>query len=92
MISKDKNNNKKLYITLDSGIDFRKIARIMTAAGWKINHATARNQLMFAMKKLLTHVGKQMGIEFTEERISELLNSRAVHSALCDCLFRAVNK
>lgn len=80
---------KKEYITLDEGIDFRKIAAIMTKAGYKMNHATARNQLMSALQKLLTNIVKQTEVKPDREKIEEMMNSQDIHNALADVLHRA---
>jgi len=80
---------KKEYITLDEGIDFRKIAAIMTKAGYKMNHATARNQLMSALQKLLTNIVKQTEVKPDREKIEEMMNSQEIHNALADVLHRA---
>ena len=80
---------KKEYITLDEGIDFRKIADIMTRAGFKMNHATARNQLMSALQKLLTNIVKQTEVKPDREKIEEMMNSQEIHSALADILHRS---
>ena len=80
---------KKEYITLDDGIDFRKIAAIMTKSGYKMNHATARNQLMSALQKLLTNIVKQTEVKPDREKIEEMMNSQEIHNALADVLHRA---
>ena len=36
----------------DGGLDYRSIAEVMTGDGHKMNHATARNIFLRAMKKL----------------------------------------
>jgi hypothetical protein len=82
---------KKQYITIE-GIDFRKIAKIMTKAGYKMNHATARNQLMSAMQKLVTNIVKQTDVKVEREKIDELINSQEMHSILADVLYRAYNR
>jgi cytidylate kinase len=82
-------DQKKQYITLENGIDFRAIATIMTRAGFKMNHATARNQLMSAMQKLLTNIVKQTEVKIDREQIEEMMNSQEIHSALADVLHRA---
>lgn len=80
---------KKEYITLDEGTDFRAIATIMTRAGFKMNHATARNQLMSALQKLLTNIVKQTEVKPDREKIEEMMNSQEIHNALADILHRA---
>lgn len=77
----------KKYITLESGVDFRKIAEVMTAKGYQMNHATARNQLMVAMEKLLCHVAKQAGAKLSKTQVARLLQNQSVHDAIADILF-----
>jgi len=79
---------KKRYITIE-GIDFRKIASIMTKAGYKMNHATARNQLMSALQKFLMNIVKQTEVKLEKEKIEEMINSQEIHGALTDVLNRA---
>ena len=44
---------KSGYATVtDQGMGYREIAETMTEAGYKMNHATARNYFLRAMKKI----------------------------------------
>jgi len=86
-----KTGSTRKYITLDDGTDFRKIAEAMTKAGFKMNHATARNQLMLAMEKLFSDIGKQLNVKLNKTQISGMLHSQEVHNALADILYMAVN-
>lgn len=87
---------EKKYITLENGVDFRSIAKIMTANSFRMNHATARNQLIIAMEKLLTHVAseinghksKNAGSAITID-LDALLKDSNVHEYLSDILFAA---
>lgn len=87
----------KKYITLEEGVDFRTIAKIMTANGHKMNHATARNQLILAMEKLLTHVAVEVGghknktadLDF---KLDDLLKDHNIHEYLSDVLYVAHHK
>lgn len=79
----------KEYITLESGNDFRSIAKIMTAGGLRMNHATARNQLMSSLQKFFTNIFKQTNIKPDKARIQEMMNSQDIHNALTDVLFKA---
>jgi hypothetical protein len=40
------------YATVADGLDYRTISEIMTSRGYKMNHATARNILLSAMRSL----------------------------------------
>jgi len=80
---------KMKYVTLEEGTDFRKIAQIMTEAGYQMNHATARNVLMTSLTNLFRHVSTEMDVEVTEAQIKNILRDQKVHEALSDILFQA---
>lgn len=83
---------RKKYITISSGTDFRKIAKIMTKTGFKMNHATARNVLMSALKNLINKTTTNIGIKVPEEKINEIVKDNNIHDALADILFEAHKK
>jgi len=83
-------HDKKQYVTLDEGVDFRTIAKIMSEHGYDMNHATARNILLSAIKNIMVYAADRIGIEMTEENIERLLKDQETHSALADVLFRAL--
>jgi len=80
---------KTKYVTLEQGIDFRKIAQIMTDAGFQMNHATARNVLMLSLGNLVRFVSEELGTNLTEEQVKGILKDQKVHEALSDVLFAA---
>ena len=75
------------YVTLEEGTDFRRIAEIMSAAGYQMNHATARNVLMNSLGRLVRNVSEELGASITEEQIKRILKDQQVHEALSDVLF-----
>ena len=80
--------NKKKYVTLkDGGCDFRKMARIMTAAGYKMNHATARNQLILAIESLIQHTSSNLKIKMTKAQLRELVTDQDLQDNLADVLY-----
>jgi repressor of nif and glnA expression len=81
------NQKKKTYVTLETGTDYRKIAEMMAQAGYRMNHATARNQLLLAMEKLLLDVARQAGTKISKEQLKALLNDQSVHDAIGDILY-----
>lgn len=86
---KNKEHQRK-YVTLESGMDFRTIARIMTKNGWRMNHATARNQLILAMHNLLVHVAQQVkGPKMKPSEVESLLKDQTIHDHLNDILYLA---
>jgi hypothetical protein len=84
---------KKSYVTLkDGGCDFRQMAKIMTAAGYKMNHATARNQLIVALEELVSHASGKMKIKHKRSEIFNIANSQQVQDNLSDILRVAYSK
>lgn len=79
----------KKYITVKNGTDFRKIAKIMTKHNYKMNHATARNQLIAAMNTLLEKTAENMGIKINRDRLEDLIKDQNVHDSLTDVLYIA---
>lgn len=83
----------KKYLTLENGTDFRTIARIMSELGFKMNHATARNQLNLAMHNLLMHIAKEAkGTRLKSSEIDELLLDQAIHDQLGEILYAAFHE
>ena len=83
---------KKKYIIVNEGIDFRRIAKIMTSAGFRMNHATARNQLMIAMENLFAQLGSQIGLKLDKKQVSSLIHSQSIHDVLGEVLWNAYHK
>lgn len=84
----EETKNKK-YVTLSDGTDFRKIASLMSEAGYQMNHATARNVLISAMKKVIRGMSGDIGNDLNEEAITRLLQSPDIHKAFGDVLHEA---
>ncbi len=86
----DIEKKKKKYVTLkDGGCDFRKMARIMTKAGYKMNHATARNQLILAIESLIGHTSTNLKIKVSKAQMQDLVTDQALQDNLADVLFLA---
>lgn len=79
----------KKYVTVEEGTDFRTIAKIMTKNGYKMNHATARNVLISAIKKLLNYSADRVGVKIPDSDMKALIKDQAVHTALADVLYLA---
>lgn len=82
----------KKYITLDESMDFRQIAKVMSDNHYKMNHATARNQVLSAVEELLSGAVADMGLTLSNEQIKELAKNQEVHEALQDVLYLAYEK
>jgi len=88
LVSKD----QKKYITIDEGMDYRRIAKIMSDKNYKMNHATARNQLLYAVEELLSSASDELGLNLSSEQVKEMAKSQEVHEALQDVLYLAYEK
>lgn len=84
--STTKTKNKK-YITLSNGVDFRRISEMMSDAGYRMNHATARNCLLKAMRSFLMKTTVKVGVRPTDELLDSLMHNNSVHDAMCDVLY-----
>ena len=52
------------------GLDYRKIAETMTEQGYKMNHATARNVFLRAMKKLAHPIHEMYEKDTSEDAVT----------------------
>lgn len=76
------------YLTIEEGKDYRKIAKIMTAAGFKMNHATARNIFFSSMRKFFINLCDNLQIE-KDKNVDRLMKDQYVHDLLVDVLHKA---
>jgi len=89
-VANSKPRPKKKYVTLkNGGCDFRKMAKIMTEAGYKMNHATARNQLILAIDSLITHTSSNLKVKVTKAQIAEMITDQTLQNNLADVLYLA---
>lgn len=86
-----KKNYKKKYVTLEDsdGTNFRELAKIMTNAGYKMNHASSRNILISAIDSMLIEIAKSLEVSLSDEQVKKLRDDQNVHSYLADLLFLA---
>jgi len=92
MSRKKINNSKqkeKKYITLEDGEDFRTIASIMTEFGdEKMNHATARNQLISALSNLFNDTANQINSDkIKKSDIESILKEQNLNNEFTDMLY-----
>jgi GR25 family glycosyltransferase involved in LPS biosynthesis len=86
-VAKQNKHKTKKYITLSEGIDFRRISDLMSMAGYRMNHATARNCLIKSMRNLLHKTVLRVGIKPTDELIDRLMTNGNVHESMCEVLY-----
>jgi len=66
---------KRGYATVDpswGGLDFRRIAEHMTEEGNRMNHSTARNVFLSAMRSIAERAILDTGGELSEVRVKQL--------------------
>lgn len=73
-------------VTDEAGTDYRTIAKIMTDSGEKMNHASARNHVIRAMRKVAMDVCEGLNIPKTSEKLDEMAASPYFQSAISDIL------
>jgi hypothetical protein len=79
--------NKYATVTEDDGDNYREIAEIMTELGFKMNHSTARNYVVKAMKMFALELYKNcFSIDLNEERLTEIAKDPSFQAAVCDIL------
>lgn len=64
---------KRGYATIDpawGGLDFRTISESMTSDGDKMNHSTARNVFLRAMRSIADRVMRDAGGDISEENVT----------------------
>ena len=70
----------------DDCADYRLIGRKMTARGHKMNHASARNYVLRAMKKFARAIANEEGKHLDEKELAEIARNPSFQSALGDIL------
>jgi len=74
------------YITITEGEDYRTIATKMTALGYKMNHATARNILLSGMQTFVGNIATELGCSMSEAESQKLVMRQDIHEVIGDVL------
>jgi hypothetical protein len=72
--------------SLDGGLGYREIAEKMTEEGDKMNHSTARNIFLSAMRKLAKDACIMMGAEPSEKNLKRVSSDPRFQSGIIDIL------
>ena len=73
-------------VSADGGLGFREIAEKMTKEGDSMNHSTARNVFLSAMRKLARDACDMMGVEPTEANLKRVSSDPRFQSGVIDIL------
>jgi len=72
--------------SLDGGLGYREIAEKMSEEGDKMNHSTARNVFLSAMRKLARDACGMMGVDATDENLKRVSSDPRFQSGIIDIL------
>ena len=72
--------------TFAGGEDYRTIAVKMTNDGYKMNHATARNVFLSALRKIARPVHKLNGVSVSEECLQKTAKDPRFQAGVADIL------
>ena len=70
------------YATVADGLDYRTISEIMTDRGFKMNHATARNILLSAMRSLASDLSSYRDESPSPDQIDQISKSPQFQSGI----------
>lgn len=85
--------SKNGYATVtefSGGSDYRAIAETMTRSGFKMNHATARNVFLGALRKIAKPMHRMHGISDSHESLQETAKDPRFQSGVAEIL-EAIN-
>ena len=70
----------------DGGLDYRTIAEQMTADGYKMNHATARNIFLRAMKKIADPICELYEVEDTGTNLKKAVKDPRFQASIIELI------
>jgi hypothetical protein len=73
-------------VTDDFGVGYREIANQMTEAGYKMNHSTARNVFLSAMRKFAKDVCTIYDADTSQDKIEKIAADPRFQSSVSDIL------
>lgn len=78
--------------SIENGLDYRAIAEKMTADGYKMNHATARNIFVRAMTKLARPVCELYGVDTKSENLAKTAQDPRFQSGMVELITDILNE
>ena len=73
-------------VTDDFGSGYREIAEKMTEEGYTMNHSTARNVFLYAMRKFAKDVCSLYGEEIDQDQVEKIAADPRFQSSVSDIL------
>ena len=86
-MSKKVNKNRG-YATVsgDRGIDYRSMSETMTAAGFKMNHSSARNYVIRVMSKFVSAYSKAWDIKISQSKVEDIAGSPLFQEGIAEII------
>jgi transposase-like protein len=83
-----KNDKVSVYATVavDSGVNYREIADMMTEIGFKMNHSSARNYVLRVMRKFADAITESWDVEVSNQKMEKIVKSPQFQEAICSIL------
>ena len=77
---------KNIFINEINGLEYRKIANIMTSSGFKMNHSSVRNYINRGCIKIIDYYANENNIKLSKESVYEIAKSKEFQDALYNVL------
>jgi hypothetical protein len=71
---------------VEDGVNYRNIAEEMTDMGHKMNHSSARNHIIRAMRRFVSGFAAQYDIDMDEKHIDEVARSPMFQEGMAELL------
>ena len=73
-------------VNTDDGVNYRQISQIMSELGFKMNHSSARNNVLHVMKKFAKAVTREFKMKHDENKIEEIIKNPSFQKSISDIL------
>ncbi len=81
-----KSKNGYATVQIEGGMGYREIAEYMSENGDEMNHSTARNVFLRAMRKVAKDACQMSGLSMTESQISDIASDPRFQSGLIEII------
>jgi hypothetical protein len=73
-------------ISNDDGVNYRKISQIMSEIGFKMNHSSARNNVLHVMRKFAKAIMKSYKLSYNEKKLDEIIKMPSFQKSISEIL------
>ena len=81
-----KSNHGYATVSTDGGLGYREIAEKMSAEGDDMNHSTARNVFLRAMKKIARDACQSVGASYDDSHLTKIASDPRFQLGLMDII------